>query len=446
MPATIESLPVELVVHVANYLDFQPACSLRLASRTLADKLSPACLPQFFVYKNVKLDYESLNEFAYMTYPGRAGCVLQHCTITGVAGDEPGEPALTTRRLNDAFAALKRNSPRAGLVSLRVNAESPTLEDLVNEDAQSLQDDDDAFKLNTHRALRILWRTAQEAFETTMAALRESHLPVSEHVELRGVVHGCNLSYRETLLRITQLASATTVFSSLKKLTMSLSSMHMSLVQIPNSYDRTLYGKTLVRQSMHGSSLLQRLLAMLVFMPHLEELDIYWYNVGSSDSSSLEEDDTMNLDVTPPFEPPHLHLKACSLRGLYVAGEDLLRYLKAVRPTKLTLTDIRLIPGTWTPIFECLSSSSLPITSYHLDDLREGRYGFLVHFDDVPGQAKFPYRGVQMGPSTLTRRMSEIGTAIRYQCTTRRPLGSGARTRWLEGKTLEFGPPHPQWF
>ncbi|KAI1352295.1 hypothetical protein F5Y01DRAFT_97964 [Xylaria sp. FL0043] len=424
MPATIESLPVELVVHVANYLDFQPVCSLRLASRTLADKLSPAYLPRFFAYKNVKFDDASLKEFVYMTRPGRAGCVLRHCTIT-VVGRASRLGA--TRLLNDAFTNLERNSPRAGLVSLRVKA-------------GSLPRD----RLYYHMALPGHWHTAQQTFETIMTALRECHLPVSEHLELRGSVQGCSLSYRGALFRITDLASATTVFGLLKQLTMSLSSMCINSVQIPSAYDRNMYGTDRVEQSVHGSSLLQGLLVMLASMPHLEELDIHWYNVGSFFSNrpgaGIMNLDDMNLNVTAPLEPAHVNLKACSLRGLYVAGEGLLRYLEAVRPTKLTLTDIRLIPGTWTPIFECLSSSTLPITYYHLDDLRQGD-GLLVHFDDVPGQAKFSYRDVQMGPSTLTRRMSEVGTPIRYRCTTQRPLGSGARTRWLESKKLEFGPP-----
>ncbi|KAI1421433.1 hypothetical protein F5Y12DRAFT_704440 [Xylaria sp. FL1777] len=436
MSATIESLPVELVVHVATYLDFQLICSLRLASCTLARKLSPAHLSRFFAYKNVKLDYGSLNDFVYMTYPGRAGCALQHCTITGVVVDKPGEPALS-RLLSDAFVNLKRNSPRAGLVSLRIDAESPP-EGTLNDNEQSLQDDG-VFELSSHRALRIIWRTARQTFETTIATLRECQLSVTEHFQLLGAVQGCSLSYRDALLPITQLASTTTVFSLLKKLTMSLSSMCMCSVQIPNTDDQSIYGTANVQQSMHGSSLLQGLLVILATMPHLEELDIHWYNVGSLGLTSLE-DGTIDLNVAAPLESPHLNLKACSLQGLYVSGEDLLRYLKAARPTKLTLTDIRLIPGTWTPIFEYLSSSISSITSYHLDDLREGN-GLLVHFDDVPGQSKFPYRGVQMGPSTLTRQMGEVEATIRYQCTTRRPLGSGARTRWLESKKLEFGPP-----
>ncbi|KAI0815446.1 hypothetical protein GGR55DRAFT_628904 [Xylaria sp. FL0064] len=422
MPATIECLPVELIAHIATYLEFQPVCSLRLASRTLAGKLSPAYLPQFFAYKNVKFDHESLNEFVYMTYPGRAGCVLRHCTITVVEESR----LVLTRLLNDAFTNLKQNSPRAGLVSLRVNAESLPKGTFY------------------HLALEMLWRTAQQTFETTMTALRKCHLPVSEHLELRGSVQGCSLSYRDALFRITDLASATTVFGLLKKLTMSLSSMCITSVQIPSAYDRSMYGTAHVRQSVHGSSVIQGLLVMLASMPHLEELHIHSYNVGSLFSSLVEEGimnlDNMNLDVTAPLDPAHLNLKACSLRGLYVAEEDLLRYLKAVRPTKLILADIRLIPRTWTPIFECLSSSTLPITYYHLDDLREGD-GLLVHFDDVPGQSKFPYCGVQMGPSTLTRQMDEVGATIRYRCTTRWPLGSGERKRWLESKTLEFGPP-----
>ncbi|KAI0483745.1 hypothetical protein F4859DRAFT_529048 [Xylaria cf. heliscus] len=310
MPATIESLPVELVVHIATYLDFQPVCSLRLASRTLAGKLALAHLPRFFAYKNVKLDHRSLNDFAYMTCPGRAGCGLRHCTITGAVADEPGAPDLT-RLLTEAFVNLRRNSPRASLVSLRVNITDPR-----PRGPTPLRQD--IIELFSRQALRAICHAAEQTFEITMAALHESRLSVSQHFELLGAIQGCNLSYRDAFLRITQLAPATTIFSLLKRLTMSLSSMRMPLIQIPNTID----------QSIHGSNLLRGLLVIQASIPHLEELDIHWYNIGSLYSPSLEND-AEDLNITTTLESPNLNLKVCSLRGLYVAGEDLLRYIKA---------------------------------------------------------------------------------------------------------------------
>jgi len=429
MPATIESLPIELLAHVATYLDFQPVGSLRLASRTLLSKLSPVHLPQFFAYKNVKLDHGSLHELIYMTCPGRAGCVLQHCFITGVLSNDSDSLALT-RLLTDAFVNLKRNSPCAGLVSLRVNVRASPEGSRFNHNEE---DESPWSPPQDSSLLQISCCMARQTFETITAALLESQLSVNEYFDVLGGVQGCSLSYRDALPSITHLASTTTVFGSLKKLTLRLSSIRISSVRIPDTYDQSVYSTDRIRQSMHGSSLLQRLLVMLVSMPHLEELDIHWYNF-----SSLDSDDNLDLDITVPLESPHLKLKDCSLRGLYVAEEDLLRYLKAVRPNNLTLTDIHLIPGSWTSIFEYLSSSISPITSYRLDDLRESD-GLLVHFNGMPGQSKFPYRGVQMGPSTLTRQMGEDGGAIRYQTTRRRPLGSPERVRWLRNKRLEFG-------
>jgi hypothetical protein len=260
---------------------------------------------------------------------------------------------------------------------------------------------------------------SQQTFKTITAALLESQLSVSEFFGLLGY----SLSYGYVLSSITHLASTTTVFSSLKKLTVRLSSIRISFARFPATYG----------QSAHGTNLLQRLLVMLSFMPHLEKLDAHWYNFGD-----LYSNGTLDLDVTVPLELPRLKLKDCSLRGLFVPEEDLLRYLKAVRPTNLTLTDIRLVPGSWTSIFDYLSSSISPITSYHLDDLCESGE-LLVHFDGVPGQSKFAYDGVQMGPSALTRQMAEVGEPIRYQTTSRPPFASPERERWSASKMLEFG-------
>ncbi|KAI1294011.1 hypothetical protein F5Y03DRAFT_399758 [Xylaria venustula] len=410
MLATIDSLPVELVAHVATYLHFHQICSLRLASRTLAAKLCPENLPRLFAYKTVKLDYQSLNDFIYMTSPDRAGCVLKHCTITNTLVREPRDPAFT-RLLNKAFVNLKRNSPRAGLVSLCVNVDLPPS--------------------SWANGVPSAWYTAQ----MTMAALRECHLSVSEHLRF-SAAQECSLPYRNALPLITQLASSTTVFSSLKKLTMGLCSTRAPKDYTSGAYFLGINSITDVRQSMHGSCLLRGLLIMLESMPRLEELDIHWYNVRTYPPTA--EDGYMDLEVAAAIEPLHINLKACSFRGLYIPVDDLLQYLKAVQPAKLTLTDVRLVSGTWTHIFEYLSSTTSPITSYHLDDLYESD-GLMVHFDDVPGQSKFPYRGVQMGPSTLTRRIGEVGKRIRYQCTTRTLINSRTMRNWVWSKTMEFG-------
>ncbi|KAI8631399.1 hypothetical protein F5Y19DRAFT_394985 [Xylariaceae sp. FL1651] len=149
-----------------------------------------------------------------MTFPGRAGCFLQYCTIAGVVAGEPSESALT-RLLTNAIVNLKRTIPRTGVVSLQVNAESRP-ENIFNDNEQSLGlfcQDDSVFVSNPCRALRIIWRTAQQTSGITMAALRVSHLSVSEHFKRLSAVQRCSLSYRDARLPITQLASTTAGFN-----------------------------------------------------------------------------------------------------------------------------------------------------------------------------------------------------------------------------------------
>lgn len=131
-------------------------------------------------------------------------------------------------------------------------------------------------------------------------------------------------------------------------------------------------------------------------------------------------------------------LKECSLHRIYVSKSHLLRFSRAFHPATLTLTDVRLVSGTYASIIKYLTGPDSPVTYYHLDNIREGKA--LVHFD-VLGSSKFRYIGGNVGPSSLTRQTSHVKEAIRYRFASGRPLGSRKRMRWLKGKAREFGPP-----
>ncbi|KAI0430578.1 hypothetical protein F5Y09DRAFT_341511 [Xylaria sp. FL1042] len=425
----MESLPVELVTHITTYMDLPSISSLRLTSRTLASKLWHENLPHFFAYKNVKLDQASLQDLVYMTSRGRAGCLLRHCTITNIADTDS---LVLTRLLTNAFINLKHNSPRGGLVSLCLTVDSlPELHDEIDE--QSDSDDSIILPPKSRRSQYVIWRKSQQIFKSTMLALRDSQLPISEHFDTLGAVRRYSLPYHSVLFSNEHSQSPISSLSSLKKLTMSLSSTCLSSPMIePNVIINTLSD-----ESLHGTRVLRGLLAMLASLPQLEDLEIHWYNVCARDAAGPEHH-MKSLDVTSP--PYSAHLKTCTLRGLYVTGEALLEFLKAVQPKLLTMTDISLVSGVWTPIFEYLSSPNSPIASYHLDDLEENGLK-LVHFEDVPGRSKFRYLSDILGPSTLIRQACEARATIRYRLPTRRALGSGEYRRWWQSKVLEFGPP-----
>ncbi|KAI1762142.1 hypothetical protein GGR53DRAFT_432530 [Hypoxylon sp. FL1150] len=417
MKPSIETLPVELVSHIVTLLDLGDIVSLRLTSHAIESKISGQHLAKFFTHKHVELAPQPLKNMVHITGHGHLGCLLQHCHITGVAGNDTRDDDEHMRLLAKAFSNLKQCSPKGRLASLCLSVTVRNHDNNSESDASSLR--------------KNIWATALRTFDITIAALHASQLPVDEHLDIFGGVLGCSLTF-DAFLPLTQRFASMPVFSALKKLTVSLSSPFTDPAESgPNS---AIDAPPLAGQAVHGKLTLRGLLDMSSIMPKLESLDLHWYNIIGNDAS------------TAPLNPPaklgcskFSCLKTCKLRGVYIFEDDLLDFVKAVHPTTLIMTDIRLMSGTYSSMFEYLALSDTPVTYYHLDDLRV-RHA-LVHFD-VPGKAKFPYRGnATMGPSILTRQQNEAKEAIRYTVAYRRPLGSGKRMCWLKGKINEFGPP-----
>ncbi|KAI1452466.1 hypothetical protein F4805DRAFT_447374 [Annulohypoxylon moriforme] len=351
----------------------------------------------------------------HITSQGHLGCLLQHCTITGVAGSDTSGTRNDDehiRLLSKAFSNLKQRSPKSGLASLCLRV--------------SVRNRDSTSESYSPSLRKSIWTTALRTFNVIMAALHESQLPVDEHLDIYGGVSRCSLTY-DALLPLTQRFTSMSIFSSLKKLTVSLSSPFMDLEE--STLDSATGIPEQSSQTTHGKLALQGLLDISSIMPKLENLDVHWYNIIAYDTSITP--------LNPAVELGHSNfacLKTCRLSGVYIIESDLLDLVKAIHPAALTMTDVRLTLGTYSSIFEYMTLLNTPITYYHLDDLREGHA--LVHFD-VPGKAKFPYRGITMGPSTLTRQQDEVKDALRYRITYKRPLGSGERMHWWRSKIQE---------
>jgi hypothetical protein len=224
------------------------------------------------------------------------------------------------------------------------------------------------------------------------------------------------------------------VFGSLKRLTVSLSAPHKAATE--HQSEAAVTETEAQAQSRHSNLILQGIMQVSRIMPELESLELHWYNLGDSMSTSPVPSATRQESSTSSASAC---LKECSLHGIYLSESHLLQFLEAVHPATLTLTDVRLVSGTYASIFKYLTGPDSPVTYYDLDDIREGNA--LVHFD-VPGSSKFRYRGGNVGPSSLTRQTSHVKEAIRYRFASGRPLGSGERMRWLKSKARDFGPPN----
>jgi hypothetical protein len=127
-------------------------------------------------------------------------------------------------------------------------------------------------------------------------------------------------------------------------------------------------------QRHYSTQALGCILQLIQVMPALEALHLHWNNLhhgtycAPSSGSSMAVGGQLSLQPTTQSSRTQ-DLKECDLRGIHVAGADLLQFLQAVRPATLTLRDVDLVSGTCTSIFEYLEADS-PVRSYCVDDLR----------------------------------------------------------------------------
>jgi hypothetical protein len=430
MMSHLEALQVELVEHIVTFLEFSDIASLRLTGRAMESKASYGSFTAHFRHKDVELTTRTLQEMVRLTSQGRLGSRLQHCTITGIvtgiarneatAADEVTEHLRSL--LAEAFSNLKRCSPKGGLASLclRVAAriESP---------------DGELSEPNDFRNWRAVWDSALRTFDITMAALSESQLFVDEHLDIYGSLRGCSLECN-AFLAFAQKSASKHVFGPLKKLTVSLSPPPKAGMEHQSEAAAT--ETEAQAQGSNSNLILQGFMRVLHIMPKLESLDLHWCSLKNTASTPPVPSASRQENSTSPASP---HLKECSLRGICVSESDLLHFLEAAHPATVTLTDVRLVSGTYASIFKYLTDPDSPVTCYYLDDIREGTVN-LAHFE-VPGNPKFRYLRSDVGPSSLTRQGGHVKEAIRYRLPPRRPLGSGERWRWLRSKAQEFGPP-----
>jgi hypothetical protein len=175
-------------------------------------------------------------------------------------------------------------------------------------------------------------------------------------------------------------------------------------------------------------------------MPQLENLDVHWYNLNERApfAPPLMRNPELGKSISPTLTASAPQLKECRLRGLHVSESFLLRFLAAGRPLSLTVTDTRLVSGTYAPIFDFLTGTESPVTCFALEDNCEQNTK-LVHFE-VPGKPKFRYRGGNVGPSVIVRRGGHAREDLRYRLPPGRVIGAGERNRWIKAKAEEFGP------
>jgi hypothetical protein len=218
MMQLLESLPIEILLMISVYLDIGDIGSLRLTNHQVENRISHSPFTSCFHRKTINLTERVLHKLVWLTSRSRLVCLLQHCVL--VLNPTSGKALLSSRRrrrlqnlLVETFRNLKKFSPRNNLKSLGLSLTrlDPNVCGMSSTEIQP-------------EVLSCCWLLAIPTFELTMHALYESQLPIIEQLNIFGDIRGCSLAL-DTFVKFNWQSIAANVLGSLKKLTLSLSSM-----------------------------------------------------------------------------------------------------------------------------------------------------------------------------------------------------------------------------
>lgn len=354
-------------------------------------------LPASISHKNIKLEKSILQEVLQMTSLGSHGCLFEHCTVTGIAlysntlGYDSSEELSLLIKI---FRNLKQYSPKGGLTSLHLRV-------AVGSDGpdKMLVEPDEFISWGP------IWSAAQRTFTIVMEALDETQLPILEHLDIFDGIQGCSLA-SDVFMSFAEGFPYTDLFGTLKKLSLSLSLPYEIRTDETERDNPLLYYRTNARV---GDLLIpQDIFAVSRLMPKVESLNLHWYNIRNHAIPRPNR----RLLLGDCLNERSMRLKECTLRGLEISQDYILDFIQTIQAPSVTLRNINLIFGTYKRLFAYMASPDSPITSYHLEDLREG---LQVVFFDVPGEPRHQYTDLGIGPSILTRGPDKVKKPLTYR-------------------------------
>ncbi|KNG84346.1 hypothetical protein ANOM_009492 [Aspergillus nomiae NRRL 13137] len=368
-PLTLDSLPMELIETVVNFLDFQDICALRLTAHGISAKSSNGRFRQNLKSKKLHIAQAPLEDFAHFTQPGQVGCVLQHLTLSDFGVANASDKCLEAAKLLvQGMENLRQNTSHGGLVSL-----SLSLHELIDSELEEAE----------HATAKL--------FDLVMLALSNSKLSVQiVDIFAKCFPIRCALACGE-IMAVMEKADLSSTFRECKELCLSLSHWLRDLdehYESPLSFDQARDHTRFICDFVN-------------MFPVLEELHLAWvyYDLAYTDAIQEEEHFFNRIANSCPFPL----LKKCTFHNIRTTEAALLQFLKNVQLVSLSMENVYLASGRFESIFHHLSTSQPNLEYLHLHQLVHDPS--TVYFD-VPRVPQYPrIRGIPTVPEASMLRL-----------------------------------------
>lgn len=381
MSATLVDAPPEIVELIVHHLGIVEIGYLRLTCRLLRAKASLHRFRKFFQHKQTDLSLGSLQTLIDITEHQEFGPLLQSITVVAVfydlgaleelidnqgrqlsalgLDDQDQDPILAetaaalmqwehsnVQKLSTQLDQLKQmksaqacaRDSNSDLNMLAAAFRRMKALRMLTFEAAVCQDTERRLPARCRRNWAPVWQVASRVYLLTMMALAASGLPV-EQMSIYGGQWGCSIltptMFHDSLP--SDIADLGIVFANLRKISLSISSLHPSMNQ--GFFGLEKYTRA---DSIAAPARLLRL------APQLEELDLHLFRLTQELDS-----EKMFAAVAKAVARHFSQLRKCLLRGLWVSAKSLKQFIHhSPRLEQLELRQIELTRGTWRTVFE----------------------------------------------------------------------------------------------
>lgn len=392
MPASLQTLPVELVESIVCLCDVKDIGSLRHASRTLRSKASTGHYQKFFMMKRVDLELKDLVELEGATRHGGLPSCIQHLTITGIVYNTSMLEEMVRRTSTAKFERIRRvypnkkGSSRYGEYgdSYDFAKANQRLSDLRMRQQAQFRDVMSAFMVGTlvavfrnlrqHgrngglRSLKLdmavyrdlteraqtetgpeggdweqIWAMATTTLSVTLASLVKSGITV-ESLDFFSTINRCSVAANDltACLQNQEASGLTKAFSNLRSLSLSLShriidgTVYDIMSQERDELQQHTYPSNIqplpphvITSMAYDKNNFTGVATLLSHAPQLEVLSLHWHTLGQSCTRQLD------LDMRDEALLQHIvyaggapRLRNLSLRGPKLTSAAILELLR----------------------------------------------------------------------------------------------------------------------